>query len=182
MFTRSRALKMYRYRTASHAYIKFCVSLAVLSLPRCAARLSWSFGVLIFAALTPACSLPLSVALRPRVAVRSPMCGASWRPTRAGECGREAIIQSRRSCGVSNCHNRTDSSSPTSVAPHPRIAARSAMSGVSWWATRRRGCADERARPLSPRSRRTLRSRVRTKHGNEETPGPGCEGVGAAAQ
>src|ERR1700728_3045564 len=42
----------------SHAYIKFCVSLAVLSLPRCAARLSWSFGMLIFAALTPACSSP----------------------------------------------------------------------------------------------------------------------------
>jgi len=49
---------------------------------------------------TPACSSPPSVAMRPRVAARSPMRGASWRGTQAAECRCARLVRSHRTLRV----------------------------------------------------------------------------------
>jgi len=95
------------------------------------------------------------VAMRSRVAARSPMDGASWSEAEANACERETLILSPRAVGCADCHTndsrcppfdpvrqaraRKDSarpaparSSPPSVALCPPVAACSAMSGGSW--------------------------------------------------
>jgi len=52
---------------------------------------------------TPAGSSPPSLGLRPHVAARSPMSGASLPATKPPECGRETLIQSCGQCGLSSC-------------------------------------------------------------------------------
>jgi hypothetical protein len=107
--------------------------------------------------------------MRPRVAARSPMSGAPLPATHAGACTDErARPWSRRSppaCRwgmwvgaiaaglfISSC------SAPPSVAPGPRVTARSAMRGASLPVVE--AIIDKRARPLSRRSPRTFRCRT----------------------
>jgi hypothetical protein len=45
---------------------------------------------------------PPSIVMRPRVAARSPMSGASCRETKAAECGRERLIESHRALRLSS--------------------------------------------------------------------------------
>jgi hypothetical protein len=70
-------------------------------------------------ALQSACASPRSFAPRPRVAARSPMSGASLRTTKAGECGREALIQSPRSAAPAVTRVRA---AARRALPHPAAA------------------------------------------------------------
>jgi hypothetical protein len=84
----------------------------------------------------------LSVALRPRVAARSAMSGASLRRRRRrpDEGGGETLVPATGQCDVADCHkvgSRTDyalfappRSLPPSDAMRPRAAARSPMRGA----------------------------------------------------
>jgi hypothetical protein len=137
-------------------------------LPKAAISGFWALG---FAVRTdnplftpPRSSLP-SVALRPRVAARSSMRGASWPATQAALCGRRALIQSLGRCGSGGRQRlmvhavRSGSrglehklitpashaarSSLLSASLRPHVVARSPMSGASLPAMGAGGCGRE---------------------------------------
>jgi hypothetical protein len=149
------------------------------------------------ALFTPACSPPPSVALRPRVAARSSLSGASLRrrrppgadakrssspsglksggtvptrrqlacyPTPGGKPSTSVRVPGRVvsprafRCGMGRYgarlmieqitglnRSKPACSAPPSVAMRPRVAARSPMSGVSWWGMGRTGADAKRS-------------------------------------
>ena len=95
---------------------------------------------------TPPCSSPPSVALRPRLAARLPMSGASWR-AKAAECvsDERARPWSRRSPRALRFARRSWRLLHLRAHRHvralsPRVAARSPMSGASLPATKAGEC------------------------------------------
>jgi hypothetical protein len=116
-------------------------------------------------------SSPPSIAMRPRVAARSPMSGASL-PAEAAEPGRETLIEPPRAvrlCGLPQCAGLwgfgVRTSGPRVAANGSRWRPRFSRSGPTVPApvppTRhalpRRGLIDVRARPWSRRSARAFR-------------------------
>jgi hypothetical protein len=93
------AYEVFLGRTAPAAHRLACALQSVELLPMLQLAPSdpvREVGARTDSASPPACSSPLSIALRQRVSARSSMSGASWRATLADGCTRETLVQSPR--------------------------------------------------------------------------------------